>query len=627
MKKYYSILIVVLLLLSNKFTTAQTCGSVYGTGYGGAGSSIGIREYNFATNLYSPASLVDVSLFTTPNTMNNGGPIAIDPLNQQINYHTDATAPRRIALFNFASTSLNIVNFPAALDAAVGEQVFCSGYKPLSHRCFYMTGSFLSTFPTPAVSAFFSIDFTNPAAPTYNIYNTVLTAGSPLVNISSGANLGADLCFDANGIGYLVTGSKQLFRLTTNETNSTAIFTFLADLSALSFSPTAVAFNPANSKLIMTGATQTVAEYNLATNVATDLTTTSGYIAPDLASCFFPNLNPLLQVTKSYFDVTQNLAPPAVIVLTNDIVEYTITVTNNGNINAGGFTITDAIPAGTTYQPSTTTLNGIAVTDAPGAIFPFATTSPASSNDHLTANGILTTVLTTGAPICTIKYKVKVIANAGAVINTVTASVAGTDPATPLTAMASVTFNANGILPLSFIDFSTNKLKNTVQLRWITSNEINNNHFEIEASSDNVTYKKIGSVLADANSSTNHNYNFIDENPTIGNNFYRIKQIDNNNKFANSEVRKIYFNKENSLDVLLFPNPAKASYVNLIVLNSFTLLQVKIYNVMGQEMLSQLFKNNSNSINLNITTLAKGVYNVVTIADSKTIKTTKLIVE
>ncbi len=625
MKKIYSILFIA--LFATSILKAQTCGSVYGTGYAGAGSAIGIREYNFTTNMYSPASLIDVSLFTAPNTINNGGPIAIDPLSQEINYHTDATAPRRIALFNFASTILNIVNFPAALDAAVGEQVFCSGYKPLSHRCFYMTGSFLSTFPTPAGSAFFSIDFTNTTAPTYNIYNTVLTAGSPFVNIASGTNLGADLCFDANGIGYLVTGSKQLFRLTTNETNSTAIFTYLADLSSLSFSPTAVAFNPNNSRLTITGATQTVAEYNLATNVATDLSTTSGYIAPDLASCFFPNLNPLLQITKSFYDVTQMLAPPAVIVLTNDIIEYTITVTNNGNINAGGFTITDAIPSGTTYEPGTTTLNGINVTDDAGSTFPYATTQPASSNDFLTANGILTTVLTTGAPVCTIKYKVKVTAIAGPVVNTATASVAGTDPATPLTASASVTFNANGILPLSFIEFNATKLKNTVQLKWTTNNEINNNHFEIEASSNGIIYKSIGNVLADLTSAANHNYVFIDANPAIGNNFYRIIQIDNNSKFSYSTISKIFFDKQGSTNVLLFPNPIKTAFLNVQVAGGYNSLQIKVYNVTGQEMLAQNLKNINSIITLNVSTLAKGVYYLHIMADDKKLDTKKLIIE
>ena len=627
MKKIYALSTLVILLCLNAITYAQNCGEVYGTGYAGAGSSIGIRKYDFGTNLYSPLSLINTALFVAPNTMNNGGPIAIDPLTQEINYHTDATAPRRIALFNFSSSSLNIVNFPAALDAAVGEQVYCSGYKPLSHRCFYMTGSFLSTFPSPAISAFFSIDFTNPAAPTYNIYNTTLTAGSPFVNLINGANAGADLCFDANGIGYLVTGSKQLFRLTTNETNSTAIFTYLANLSALTFAPTAVAFNPDNSRLIITGATETVAEYNLATNVAFNLTTASGYIAPDLASCFFPNLNPLLQVTKSYFDVTQNLAPPAVVVLTNDIVEYTITVTNNGNINAGGFTISDAIPAGTSYIASSTTLNGIAVTDASGAVFPFATTQPASSNDHLTANGILTTVLTTGAPICTIKYKVKVVANAGPIINTVTASVAGTEPATPLTATASVTFNANGLLPLTFIDFKTTKIKNTVQLNWITSNEINNNRFEIEVSNDDINYKKIGTVLANANSSVNHNYDFTDKTPTLGYNFYRLKQIDNNNKFSYSYVQNINFDKFNNLEIQVFPNPVKTGFTNLIISNNFKILHVKIYNTLGQQMLSQVYNNIGNNIKLNLINFTKGLYFAVVIADNKIIQNTKLIIE
>ena len=626
MKKIFFLLQIVALLILTSSIKAQNCGAVYGTGYVGPGSALGIRSYDFATNLYSPASLVNLTLFTAPNTINNGGPLAIDPLNQEINYHTDATAPRRIALFNFASTSLNIVNFPAALDAAVGEQVFCSGYKPLSHRCFYMTGSFLSTIPTPAVSAFFSIDFTNPAAPTYNIYNTTLTAGSPFVNISSGGSSGADLCFDANGIGYLVTGSKQLFRLTTNETNSTAIFTYLANLSSLSFSPTAVAFNPTNSKLIMTGATQTVAEYNLATNVATDLSTTSGYIAPDLASCFFPNLNPQLQITKSYYDVTQMQAPPAVVVFTNDIVEYTITVTNNGNINAGGFTIADAIPVGTTYEVGTTTLNGIAVADGAGGSFPYATTQPASSNDHLTANGILTTILTTGAPTCVIKYKVKLTATSGPVTNTATASVAGTDPATPLTSTAVVSFNANGLLPLSFIDFNVKKIKNTVQLDWITSNEIDNNRFEIEVSNNNLQYKKIGSVAADLSSSGNHYYSFIDVNPFTGYNFYRIKQVDNNGRFSYSDIRKLYFNKDGATDVLIFPNPTKAAFVNVQIATKYNSLQIKVYNTVGQEVVNNFFKNNSN-ISLDISTLPKGIYYLQIMADDKKLETKKIIVE
>ena len=126
MKKIYALSTLVILLCLNTITYAQNCGEVYGTGYAGVGSSIGIRKYDFGTNLYSPVSLINTALFVAPNTMNNGGPIAIDPLTQEINYHTDATAPRRIALFNFSSSSLNIVNFPAALDAAVGEQVYCS---------------------------------------------------------------------------------------------------------------------------------------------------------------------------------------------------------------------------------------------------------------------------------------------------------------------------------------------------------------------------------------------------------------------------------------------------------------------------------------------------------------------
>jgi uncharacterized repeat protein (TIGR01451 family) len=623
--KNLSFLFVFIVLLGWNNTQAQNCGVIYGAGYSGAGSSVGVRAYDFATNTFGPASLISTALFTAPNTINNGGPIAIDPLNQNINFITDAVSPRRAALFTFASSSINFIDFPAPLDAAVTSQVFCSGYKPLSHQCYYMTGNFLSTQPTPVGSAFFKIDFTNTAAPTYQIYTPILSPGSPLVNISGGGSSGADLCFDANDIGYMVTGSKQLFRINPDDVSGNATFTYLAQMNSLSFIPTAVAFNPISGALVITGDTYTVAEYNLATNVITNLTTTAGYSAPDLASCFFPNINASLQITKTFYDVTQALAPPAVTVITNDIVEYTITTKNVGNVNAGGFTITDAIPAGTTYEAGTTTLNGLAVTDGMGATFPFQTASAASSGDHSTANGILTTNTTTGAPVSIIKYKVKVIATSGLITNTAVAKVAGVDPNVPLSATASVSFYANGLLPIKLISFEVSKANNNAMLKWITDNSSNENYFEIEHSSNGVNFNAIAKVMS--SNTSNKQYSFIDGTTRTNTNWYRLKMVDLDGNISYSDIRKINFIDKRNLIVELYPNPTKNRNVNLDIPNNYKKLSVCIKNCIGETSSIQYFENNVHHINLNLANLSSGIYFIETIVDGVKFKTEKLIIE
>jgi uncharacterized repeat protein (TIGR01451 family) len=585
----------VFLWLLHFTSYAQSCGVVYGAGYNGAGSSVGVRNYDYATNTWGTSSLINTALFLAPNTINTGGPLAIDPLNQFINIATDATAPRRIALLNFASSSLTVVNYPAALNTAITQQPICSGYKPASHVCYYMTLNFLKTSPvTPAGTAFYSIDFSVPATPTYKIYTPTLSAGSPLVNTAAGG----DLCFDASGIGYLVTAAKQLYRIVTDETANTVTVSYLANLSALTFAPTAVAFNPVNNKLTLTGATQIFSEYDLANNTVTLLTNTAGFIAPDLASCFFPNVSPALQVTKTVYDVTQAKAPP-VTVITNDIIEYTITIKNTGNVNAGNFTVTDPVPAGTTYQAGTTTMNGVAVADVAGA-FPFATARSATSSDQAVNRGILTTNATSGSPVCTIKYRVKITAASGVMVtNTANVSIAGLLPTTPITANGVASFNVNVVLlPVTFTTFTTTKHKTEVSLNWATSNETNVKGFEVERSKDGDYFETIGFIAAYSNTGMANLYSFTDKMPNSGNDYYRIKEIDFDGNSTYSAVKTVLFKDGNDWVLSLYPNPLspstllffnlkKAGYTNFCIINAAGSV-LRSFQVFGHQGLNKI---------------------------------------
>lgn len=63
----------------------------------------------------------------------------------------------------------------------------------------------------------------------------------------------------------------------------------------------------------------------------------------------------------------------------------------------------------------------------------------------------------------------------------------------------------------------------TVELKWLTANESDNELFTIERSTDGVHYETIGTKPGAGNSIEVLSYRFRDEKPVVGNNYYRIK--------------------------------------------------------------------------------------------------------
>ena len=158
------------------------------------------------------------------------------------------------------------------------------------------------------------------------------------------------------------------------------------------------------------------------------------------------------------------------------------------------------------------------------------------------------------------------------------------------------------VLPVKLGSFVVHKVNRSAELNWNTQQEINSKYFSIERSADAVHWKNIGTVNAAGNSNAQTDYLFYDENPLDGINYYRLKQVDKDGSETFSEVRTLFFDLPNRFTIS--PNPASDFIkITLAIANQFNIV---VSDINGRIILEQ--KNYSTSVQINISSFAKGIY-------------------
>lgn len=94
-------------------------------------------------------------------------------------------------------------------------------------------------------------------------------------------------------------------------------------------------------------------------------------------------------------------------------------------------------------------------------------------------------------------------------------------------------------LPVKLTHFSARSEGQSARLSWETSWEEGNSHFEVQRSNEGLNFETIGFVPGGNNSTALIAYDFTDESPHTGNNYYRLKQHDFNGTFAFSEIVRV----------------------------------------------------------------------------------------
>ena len=164
------------------------------------------------------------------------------------------------------------------------------------------------------------------------------------------------------------------------------------------------------------------------------------------------------------------------------------------------------------------------------------------------------------------------------------------------------------LLPVSLTGFTASKSTTAVHLVWQTVSEQNSKGFYIEKSADGITYQQVTFIPTQATggiSSQKLVYDYYDDQPLAGISYYRLKQVDINNKMLYSGVAKIDFSRAGNA-ISVYPNPA-ADHVTVAGLSGSETLQ--LFNSTGQFIRKE--KSTGANTMLNIAALSPGVYQLI----------------
>jgi len=163
-------------------------------------------------------------------------------------------------------------------------------------------------------------------------------------------------------------------------------------------------------------------------------------------------------------------------------------------------------------------------------------------------------------------------------------------------------------LPVTFQSFYIAREGKNVQLNWSTTNELNNNLFIIEKSTNARTWSQLATIQGAGSSASLNAYAYTDNNVADAVVYYRIHQVDMNGSAYYSAIR--FMNNDGIEKAANIYTSSKQTIIidfNSEVKNNVT---VQVVNMNGQVIVHQHYGQASYQLTLNMVGAGSGVYAV-----------------
>ena len=171
-----------------------------------------------------------------------------------------------------------------------------------------------------------------------------------------------------------------------------------------------------------------------------------------------------------------------------------------------------------------------------------------------------------------------------------------------------VVFSQQAQLPITFISIKAYQKSlragatgQGIAVEWVMQGEMDMNDYEVEKSADGINFSRTANISAQGNSGLALNYAWIDANPFVGNNYYRIKASQRSGRVKYSSIVIVVISKLAD-GISIYPNPFKGSKLGLQLTN----LQrgnysISLTNKAGQIVYTESFDHTGGSVVHNLT--------------------------
>ena len=152
-------------------------------------------------------------------------------------------------------------------------------------------------------------------------------------------------------------------------------------------------------------------------------------------------------------------------------------------------------------------------------------------------------------------------------------------------------------LPLKLISFTADKRNGFVLTQWVTENEQNVNHYEVQRSSDATRFLTISSKDA-RNLPYTQQYEFEDHSPLSDIIYYRLKSIDNDGKYSYSKIIAISNRMIDGPGDLVILNPVHSAITILNKTIQNGEYNYQLNNAAGQILQKGIINMSANSVSV-----------------------------
>jgi hypothetical protein len=168
---------------------------------------------------------------------------------------------------------------------------------------------------------------------------------------------------------------------------------------------------------------------------------------------------------------------------------------------------------------------------------------------------------------------------------------------------------SNPVLPVSLISFNASLANEKVNLSWKVANETSFSHYLLERSQNATEFGAFGKVIATGKT----NYNYTDNQPIIGNNYYRLRMVDLDGTSKVSKVINIKFEKNTSF--ITIENPANNG--EFMVSTNMKNASFNLRNSLGQIIPFTITDMGNNQFKMKVLHVVSGAYYLNILSEGK----------